>query len=167
MAPIGVRHTLFIPLIGFLALGIASRVSAAPACSTLQLKGTYSFSEDGTIFIPLGNALARVADVELGTLTFDGRGGMEGQIFRLSFTSDVPIFEGGTSFTQVLDNVALSNGQYTVNPDCTGSATFTVNVGQGEQIRGVHFVLASRDKFQFISSEPGNALKGVGEKQIP
>jgi hypothetical protein len=72
-----------------------------------DLKGNYSFSEDGTIFIPLGpGALARVADVEVGTLSFDGRGGMEGQIFRLSFTSDVAIFGG--SATLVLDNVALS-----------------------------------------------------------
>ena len=107
-----------ISLIGFVVLGMASSLRAEPACSALDLKGNYSFSEDGTIFIPLGGgALARVADVEVGTLSFDGRGGMEGQIFRLSFTSDVPIFGG--SNTLVLDNVALSAGQYTINSDCT------------------------------------------------
>jgi hypothetical protein len=166
MASIGVCRKLFISLIGFVVLGIAGPLRAEPACSALDLKGNYSFSEDGTIFIPLGGgALVRVADVEVGTLSFDGRGGMEGQIFRLSFTSDVPIF-GGSS-TLVLDNVALTAGQYTINSDCTGTATFTVDVGQGPQTRGVHFVLTSKNKFHFISSEPANALKGVAELQRP
>ena len=101
MARIGVHRKLFISLIGFVVLGIAGSLRAQPTCSALDLKGTYSFSEDGTIFIPLGGgALARVADVEVGTLSCDGRGGIEGQTFRLSFTSDVPIFGG--SYTLVL-----------------------------------------------------------------
>jgi hypothetical protein len=75
MAPIGVRK-LFLFFVGFVVLGLAGSLRAEPACSALDLKGNYSFSEDGTIFIPLGGgALARVADVEVGTLSFDGRGG--------------------------------------------------------------------------------------------
>jgi hypothetical protein len=73
MASIGVRRNLSIFLISFVVLGIAGSLRADPACSALDLKGNYSFSEDGTIFIPLGpGALARVADVEVGTLSFDG-----------------------------------------------------------------------------------------------
>lgn len=158
-------------VLGFVALILCSTANAKKTCDDGTLNGTYSFSEEGTIYIPLGpppnSPVAQVKDVEIGKLTFLGNGEFSGEIFRLSFSSDVAIFNG--EYFSVLDNVELTDGVFEINEDCTGIATFMVDIGFGPQERGIHLVVSNKRgrEFRFISSSPGNALSGFAKKQKP
>ena len=90
--------TAFASLLG---LGIDSRAQAE--CSTASLKGTFGLTCQGT--------LGGLPAAEVGVATYDGRGHVVGKStisLNGTVTTDVP-FEG----------------TYTLNADCTGSATFT------------------------------------------
>jgi hypothetical protein len=92
------------------------RVHAQSVCSVTTLNGNYGVSWQGFDILRAGTRSVPWAGV--GVESFDGAG-------------DV-----ATSFTQALNGRittgATGAGTYTVNPDCTGSASFTSGDAVGE-----------------------------------
>jgi hypothetical protein len=80
-------------------------------CSNASLRETIAFSCGGTVGITATNTGVPAAGV--GVVTFDGKGGTSGT---QTVTADGAIFLGP---------FAPFTGTYTVNPDCTASATFS------------------------------------------
>ena len=129
---------------------------ADAACSYARTAGTYGFSDSGTI-IGLG---ARAA---AGILTFDASGNVQGPVT--------------ASLNGVVSQTTLS-GSYTVNGDCSGSASFaeldqsgnviltaTVNIFWDNNVRDARFIFTS------VVLANGTALStvinGSATKQIP
>jgi hypothetical protein len=101
-----IAKTFPIAAITALALGIAPTAKADDkGCSNATLQGTFAFTSTGFITAP---PVIAGPFAEVGTQTFDGRGGttvaatasQNGNIAQLTLT-----------------------GTYTVNPDCTGTVT--------------------------------------------
>ncbi len=93
--------------LGFMALAIAV-VSMMPSayaqhCSFAGAVGNYGFSDSGTV-VGVGPRAA------VGLLTFNAAGQIKGQV--------TASLNGGVSQTTL-------SGTYAVNPDCTGTTTFT------------------------------------------
>ena len=120
---------------------------ADDGCNASTLKGAYGFALDGLVsssfigqpqqidqFVPLAAA---------GTFSFDGQG-TTSRSFTLSFGG--AIFPGSDS------------GPYTVNPDCTASATYSdgtwhmVIIGHGKEIKA-------------MNTAPGTVVQGVLTRQ--
>jgi hypothetical protein len=116
-------------------------------CNASTVKGAYGFAIGGLVsttfngnpqlvgkFVPLAAA---------GTFSFDGQGNSS-RSFTVSF--------GGATFP------ASDSGPYTVNRDCTMSATYSdgtwnmVIIGRGKEIKAVN-------------TAPGTAVQGVLTKQ--
>ncbi len=105
-------------LLGALALATVAITSKAAlahegegACSNASLKETIAFSCSGTVGITSTSTGVPAAGV--GVFTFDGKGGGAGT---QTVIADGAIFLGP---------FAPFTGTYTVNPDCTASATFS------------------------------------------
>lgn len=109
---------LLLPLAVFaslLVLGPMSKhnqfsVHAQSGCSNATLSGNYAFLAPGFI-IPRGKA-NEVPFAAEGVVAFDG----DGNVSSSGFTA----VSGGVIFTP-----QSGTGTYTVNPDCTGSISFT------------------------------------------
>ena len=136
------------PLIGCIAVIAVSTLAGnlAPAqashgCNARNIEGNYGYMVNGT---NVGNGL--VASV--GVVSADGEG-------RLTATDTVSA--NGLVLHRTI------TGTYTVNPACTGSATFTDNFGQSTHL---DFVLVDRGReFQFIQTDPATVTTGVAKKQ--
>ena len=120
-------------------------------CSLATLAGRYSFVESGFI---LGLAPSPLPAADVGTFSSDGLGGMTG---------------GGETLTvagRVVTDT-FSNGTYTVSADCTGTASWTATLSNGQQsARTVSFSVAGNGKEIFVlSTQPGTVLSGVAHKQ--
>ena len=94
-----------------ISLGLANpgNAEAQTSCSTATLNGNYIYAQDGY------QNSARKPFAQAGRDTFDGKGNISG------------VFSGNFNGTIVRGDYA---GTYTVNPDCSGSATFTDNLNQ-------------------------------------
>lgn len=118
----------------------------AQSCSVANLSGNYAFSQTGfeaknTMGSPLPFAV-------IGVSTFDGAGN-----FSITFTDQSP---GKPSYMPVQ---GTGSGSYSVNSDCTGSATITsgdaagvtlnlVLIGGGTEVLGINmtpFVIGTFD----------------------
>ena len=143
-----VARTLAVAL-AVVALGIAPAAKAADkGCSNASLEGTFAFSSTGYIIAaPIPPIIGPYAEV--GTQTFDGRGGV-------TFASNVS--QNGNASS------GPATGSYTVNPDCTG--TFT----QGTPMFTAHFSFVLEDStngFRAICLDPGTAITRIGRRQFP
>jgi hypothetical protein len=122
------------------------RVYAQSGCSLATLTGNYAFSQPG--FTPknaMGNPLPIAV---VGVSTFDGAGNVSATFTDMSPGKPTYIAVQGTG-----------SGTYTVNSDCTGSASFTsgsaagetlnmVIIGGGTEVFGINttpFVIATAD----------------------
>jgi hypothetical protein len=134
----------------------AIAVGAAPAakagnkgCSNASLYGTFADKDTGFI-IPAANA-APVPFAGVNAITFDGKGNMTATGFGSV---------GGSTGAQT------ETGTYTVNSDCTG--TYTVTVNPGAFTVHAYFVLDdSLDELQIIVTDPGNIITCIARKQFP
>jgi hypothetical protein len=141
--------TLAIAALTALALGMAPTATAdGLRCSKATLRGTYAHTGTGVITAPpeLAGPLANV-----GTETFDGRGGLTSSGFVSLNGNIVAVTETGT---------------YTVNSDCTG--TYTVQISPLGITTSAFFVIDdSANGLQVISTDPGVVITGIARRQIP
>jgi hypothetical protein len=131
------------------ALGVAPAANAADkGCSNATVKGT--FSQRGTGFITAPPTMAGPM-ANVGTLTFDGNGGVTGSVINSLNGTTVSGTEAGT---------------YTVNPDCTG--TYTVLISPLGITGHAFFVIdANEDELQIVGTDPGLVIICVARRQYP
>lgn len=133
-------HAVGEPTVGELVAG----AKAHAVCSTLTLKGSYSFFQQGTI-VGIGPA----ADV--GVFQVDGQGHL---------TGSETVHVNGLVFHDT-----FTNGTYQVNKDCTGTATWTA-VFQDNRPPQPSFVIANHAKIiHLLSTAPGAVLVGTAHRQ--
>ena len=132
-------------LSAFLAMAVSATlvtaVHAQGGCSDATLAGNYPFDLNGASAPGHSTkGMNNVPTAAVGVFTFDGAGG-------LSLTYTV-VFNGHAS-------TASDTGNYTVNSDCTGTATDTtinvhfniVTVGGGSEIFGIETDAGFTDTF--------------------
>lgn len=131
----------FVPLRTKRALGILPKVFAHEGCSLKTLNGSYGFGADGLVNPtgqPFVSTSATIPIAVISAQAFDGAGN-----FSSSNTSNV----GGFVFT------STGSGTYTVNADCTGSATS--NLSNGEVIHVSFVVIDNGRQILSVSADPG------------
>ena len=125
--------------IGVLPLGHRVVIGAAHAgdrgCSLRSVVGTYGVSGGGTVGV--GTA-SPVQDTEVGLLTADGNGNVSGSV---TFSAN------GTLLA------ATYTGTYTVNSDCT--ATASINDSLGEHLHETGVLLKGGGEIRFMGTDPG------------
>lgn len=118
-----------------------------------DLRGSYSFSFDGSLMDPAGPFPLSAT----GRIDFNGLGMVPGAVRTLNV--------GGQVFRQTAE------GDYTVNPDGTGSAVFTVKTVEPpgalpDMVETFEFVISDNGRLlQFISTTPGVVARGRVERQ--
>jgi len=131
-----------------LALGVTPTANAEDkGCSNATLKGTFAHRGAGFITAPAGLAgpLAHV-----GTVTFDGKGGVTATGIVSQNGNIVPATEIGT---------------YAVNPDCTG--TYTTQVSPVGITSHIYFVIDDNgDEVQILETDAGTVIAGVLRRQF-
>ena len=139
---------------GVLAL-TAIALSASPAakasnlgCSVASLNGTFADKDVGFLTAP-NSAPTPFAGVN--DITFDGQGNMTATGFGSVGGSTGPQTEEGT---------------YTVNPDCTGTYTVTINPG-GLAAHAWFVIDDTLRELQIIVTDPGTVITCVARKQFP
>lgn len=144
-----IANTFAIAAVTAVALGIAPGAKADNfGCSNATLKGTFAYTSTGFITSP-ANIAGPVAEV--GTQTFDGKGGT---------AASATLSSNGTIYPLTI------TGTYTVNPDCTG--TFTLQVSPFGVTVNVFFAIDnSATEFQAIETNPGFVITRIGRKQFP
>jgi len=132
-----------------LALGISSPAKASDkGCSNATLRGTYAQTGSGVITAPPDQA-GPFANV--GTLVFDGNGGLTGALV---------VSSNGTSAQ------SAETGTYTVNSDCTG--TYTVQIVAFGITSQAFFALDSNgDELEIIVTDPNSVITCVAKKLFP
>ena len=117
--------------------GIVSGVAHANGrgCVLSSVIGTYGVSGGGTVGVGTANP---VQDSEAGLLTADGNGNVSGSV---TFSANGTVL------------AATYTGTYTVNSDCTASASISDSLGEHLHETGV--VLNGGSEIRFIGTDPG------------
>lgn len=141
---VSVLATVLVVLAGVLVAGkLTSANAAAGGCSAATIKGKFGFALHGLVSGSFNGTPQRVPDffplAAAGTFSFDGVG---------NASRSVTVSFGG-AVSPVNDS-----GPYTVNADCTGSATFS---------DGTWNLTVSEDGSQIaaINTSPGVLVEGV------
>jgi hypothetical protein len=132
-----------------LSLAIAPTVRASDTgCSNNTLQGTYAQTGSGVITAPPDQA-GPFANV--GTLVFDGNGGLTGALV---------VSSNGSS------SQATETGTYTVNSDCTG--TYTVQIAPFGITSNAFFAIDTNgDELEIIVTDPGSVITCVAKRLYP
>jgi hypothetical protein len=140
----GLEANYFITDRGVVAAGQISKIQLE-RCSTATFRGVFSFSASGSAFGSSGE----LCDVAVfSRLVVDGH--------RHGTQTSWSSFNGFQS-TENADST------YSVNPDCTGSATILHSTRPAEH---VNFVMVERGtEAKFIATTPGNVFTGTLDKQ--
>ncbi|MEO8592585.1 MAG: hypothetical protein ABI759_04615 [Candidatus Solibacter sp.] len=143
-----IAKTFTIAAVAVLALGLAPAARADDkGCSNATLSGTFSQKGTGVIVTPAEIA-GPIANV--GTLTFDGRGGVTGALINSLNGTIVPATEKGT---------------YHVNSDCTG--TYTVLISPLGITANAYFVIDNMaNEIQILTTDPGVVIVCVARRQF-
>jgi hypothetical protein len=116
-------------------------------CSVATLKGSFGYTVTGALVT--GSGAEPFAAV--GRLTFDGTGNFE-NIRTISRNGNILLDVEGV-------------GTYTVDPDCTGSFTFTDG---GVVTLSTDIVIDDHgNELRMIATSPGTVLTVIGRKQFP
>src|SRR5271154_400383 len=131
------------------ALAIATTAQASDkGCSVNTLRGSYAQTGSGVVTAPPDQA-GPFANV--GTLIFDGNGGLTGALTVSSNGSSAQVTETGT---------------YTVNSDCTG--TYTVQIAPFGITSNAFFAIDTNgDELEIIVTDPDSAITCVAKKLYP
>ena len=117
-------------------------------CSNTSVQGTFAYTSTGAIASPPDIA---GPFVEVGTQTFDGKGGTTGAATLSQNGNILPITVTGT---------------YTVNSDCTGTAT--LQVSPIDVTVHVFFVIDDGgNEFQAIETDDGLVITRLGHRLYP
>jgi len=140
-----ITMTLTIAALTVLALGVAPTAKADDkGCSNALVQGTFAYTGTGSIAPP---SPAAGPFVEVGTQTFDGKGGTT---FAATASQNGNIRE------------MTGTGTYTVNPDCTGTMTLQVSPTLAVQI---FFVVDDwGSEFQAIETNPGLVMTRIARR---
>ena len=130
-----------------LALAASSTLTAHAACNNLTIKGTYAFTIHGTVFLP-GGAPPLLVD-GLTKTTFDGNGNLT-QLDAVAVNGNVA------------PGWASNTGTYSVNPDCTGTATVTN--GSQPPVHLQIIVAQSGNTIHDMVIDPGFATTGEADR---
>jgi len=131
--------------------GLANAGDHGHGCTAAKIKGTYGFFQQGSI---VGIAPIPVPAADVGIFHADGNGNLTG--------SEV-VNVGGQVFSDT-----FTDGTYVVNPDCTGTATWTAEFSDGRppQTRTASLVVTDKfDEIYILSTAPGTVLVGTARKQ--
>lgn len=121
------------------AQGKGKGVPGLGSCSVRSLNGVYAIEFAGS-FVGVGPVAT------LGTIRLDGAGNFE--------VNDTASFNGA-----IIGRVGA--GTYTVESDCTGSATVTYSVGQPGRQATFDFVITDRGQdIRLIGTTPGGIVSG-------
>jgi len=144
-----VAKTFSMAAVTALALCISSTAKADDkGCSNATVRGSYAQTGTGVITAPPDQA-GPFANV--GTLVFDGNGGLTGAIIANSNGSSSPATETGT---------------YTVNSDCTG--TYTVQIAPfGITSQAFFAIDTNGDELEIIVTDPDSVITCVAKKLYP
>ena len=117
-------------------------------CSNGSLSGRFAFIIQGTQFTPL----PAIQAATVGALNFDGQGGLTG--------ADVASFSG-----QIVPR--SFRGIYSVNPDCTATASLTIATGfpVGATFNFAIVLVDRGDEAIFIQTDPGSLFTGSLKRQ--
>jgi len=107
--------------------GAVASAQDGPACSSIRVAGEWGYSKTGTIVLPTG----AVPFASLGKVVLEAGGNVWG-------TQEASV--GGTVANGEL------RGTFTVNPDCTGTATVGVYDPSGPLLRMITMSLVFDDK---------------------
>jgi hypothetical protein len=120
--------------------GILAKVYAQDGCSLRTLHGSYGAAADGLVTTgpPPVNISATIPIAVMAVQTYDGAGNFSG-----SNTTNL----GGLVFT------STASGTYTVNADCTGSATS--NLSSGEVIHFSFVIVDHARQILSVGTDPG------------
>ena len=132
-----------------LALSVAPSAKAQDkGCSVASLRGTYAQKGTGVITAPpdMAGPFANV-----GTLVFDGNGGVTGTLFVSLNGNSAQVTETGT---------------YKVNADCTG--TYSVQLAPLGITSNAFFVIDDNwDELQILPTDPGGVITCVAKRIYP
>ena len=144
-----IRKTFTMAAVTALALALSSTAKASDkGCSNATLVGSYAQTGSGVITAPPDQA-GPFANV--GTLVFDGLGGLTGALVVSSNGSSSPATETGT---------------YTVNSDCTG--TYTVQIAPfGITSQAFFAIDTNGDELEIIVTDTGSVITCVAKKLYP
>jgi hypothetical protein len=144
-----IAQTFTMAAVTALALGMSATAKASDkGCSNASLRGTYAQTGTGVIKAPPDQA-GPFANV--GTLVFDGNGGLTGTLV---------VSSNGSS------SQATETGTYTVNSDCTG--TYTVQIAPfGITSQAFFAIDANWDEVEIIVTDPGSVITCVAKKLYP
>jgi len=118
---------------------VRASVSEASGCTNASIAGAYGLTATGTLFGPNGT---RSGIALLGRSVYDGQG-------RLTGTQT-------DSIDGTIEQFTLA-GTYAVQPDCTGSETFTF-IPSGEVVHADFVVVAQSHAIVFIDTDAGTML---------
>jgi hypothetical protein len=143
-----IRNTFGAVAIAALALGLAPAAKADnKGCSASTLKGTFTYTTTGSVVAapaPVGPY------AEVGTQTFDGKGGISASGMSSANGNVIPVTNTGT---------------YILNADCTG--TFTLQIAPGITAHYYFVLAASGDQFRAVCLDPIAVLSRIGLRQYP
>jgi hypothetical protein len=143
-----IAKTLTIAAVTVLALGVAPTAKADDkGCSNLIVQGTFAYTGTGSIAPP---SPAAGPFVEVGTQTFDGKGGTT--------------FAAMASVNGNIQEMT-GTGTYAVNPDCTGTMTLQVSPTRAVQIFFV--VDDGGNEFQAIETNRGLVITRIARRLFP
>jgi hypothetical protein len=145
----GGRLIVVITITGLAVLTLASGrvgVTEASGCTNASIAGGYGLTATGAVFGPNG---ARSGIALVGRSVYDGQG-------RLTGTQTESVDGTVEQFTLA--------GIYAVQPDCTGSETFTFVPG-GEVVHADFVVVAQSRAILFIDTDTGTMLTVTATRQ--
>jgi hypothetical protein len=130
-----------------LALAASSTPTAHASCSNMTLKGTWANALHGLVYPPDGSAPLALAGIV--KTTYDGKGNFT-QVDAVGINGNIaPGWRPGT-------------GTYSVNSDCTGTATISV---PGNPDLHLQFVIGqSGNTSHFVVTDQGLATAGDSER---
>jgi hypothetical protein len=136
----------FLALAGTLGSGSSSpKALAAEGCGLHSLRGGYGFAFQGQV-IPPGVAELDIAGG--GRIVFDGHGGLSGREW---------------NSTNGAQETLTFTGSYSVQPDCTGTATLVNSNGRTDHIKLA--LIMGGQEFNFTVTDPGVVLTGRTSRQ--
>ena len=144
-----IAKTFAFAAVAALALAMAPAAKADDkGCTNATVRGTFAYTSTGSITAPdfLAGPFA-----EVGTQTFDGRGGTTAVVMASQNGNILPLTVTGT---------------YTVNSDCTG--TMTLQVSPIAVTVDIYFVIDDGGNgFQAIETDAGLVITRIGRRLFP
>ena len=123
----------------------AAWAAARATCDEGTLRGTYLAAYDGADIS--GNAQVPFAAAEL--VVFDGNGNIKGV--------------GSSNSNGTITSKAKFSGTYTVNADCTGTATYP---GNGFEYKYDLFIAPEGSMFTFVQTNPPESVASGVEQRV-